>query len=346
MRAATVMRWLRMVAPRAFAWNVPASAPAARVRLWDMAAQVAQAAFAANEPDIGRVAARFDLDEHARTVLAGMFEMLNWYATSSLACAAYRTASATYYDKLVAAAERPGLAADDEAALRRAIDYVDGHAQDQVTRSAVLSALAADLSLEPRWREEIRATVSSAWMTAMSEGSSGSVSLTMPLPYGVMIPRILDEPAEAFVDIENLDRVLTRNPVLRVEDSIAVNMAWLSWHQVADVAESTRTTRDLVTQALDDGMAADPEIVAVYRRAVKRALQKTFPPLTRAEFARFTVNLVSAGVAHGSVIRFAGPAMAAGEAVKSSFRWTKGRFIAGTLNRLADRISPDNLPLP
>lgn len=39
-----------MVAPLALAWNAPASAPAARVRLWDMAAQVSQAALAGQAP--------------------------------------------------------------------------------------------------------------------------------------------------------------------------------------------------------------------------------------------------------------------------------------------------------
>ncbi len=51
-RAATAMRWLRMVAPRTLAQMPSARMPAARVRLWDMAAQVSQAAFAGNEPDV------------------------------------------------------------------------------------------------------------------------------------------------------------------------------------------------------------------------------------------------------------------------------------------------------
>jgi hypothetical protein len=51
MRAATAMSWLRRVAPRAFAWNGPASVPAARVRLWQMAAQVSHAALAGKCPD-------------------------------------------------------------------------------------------------------------------------------------------------------------------------------------------------------------------------------------------------------------------------------------------------------
>ncbi len=45
-RAATLMRWPRMVAPRAFAWKALAKQPTARVRLWQMAARVSQAAFA------------------------------------------------------------------------------------------------------------------------------------------------------------------------------------------------------------------------------------------------------------------------------------------------------------
>jgi hypothetical protein len=51
MRAATLMSWLRMVAPRAFAWQRPASVPAARVRLRQIAAQGSHAAFAGKCPD-------------------------------------------------------------------------------------------------------------------------------------------------------------------------------------------------------------------------------------------------------------------------------------------------------
>ncbi len=289
--------------------------------------------------EVDRVSLRFDLDQDARLVLLGTFEMLNWYATSNLAAAAERRASATYYGKLIEAAESRHLGADDYAALCRAIDYVNDRAQDRATRSAVLAALASDPALDRRLRDEIRATVSSAWMTAMSDGSSGRVSLTLPLPSGVMVARILDEPAEAFVDIENLDHLLGRNPVFRVEDTITANLARMSWHQVAGLVDKTRTTRDPVTRMLDSGQDADREVIAVHRRAIKRALGKAYPPLTRAEVASFTVNLVSAGVAHGSAIRFAGPALAAAEAARSSLRWTGGRFIAGTLNRLANRIS-------
>jgi len=40
-----------MVAPRAFAWNGPASVPAARVRLWQIAAQASHAALAGKCPE-------------------------------------------------------------------------------------------------------------------------------------------------------------------------------------------------------------------------------------------------------------------------------------------------------
>jgi transposase InsO family protein len=53
--AATVIRWRRMVPVRARAWNRLARQPAARVRLWAMAASASQAAFAANDPE-GRCA--------------------------------------------------------------------------------------------------------------------------------------------------------------------------------------------------------------------------------------------------------------------------------------------------
>lgn len=105
----------------------------------------------------------------------------------------------------------------------------------------------------------------------MSEGSSRRVSLTLPLPSGVMVPRILDEPAEAFVDIENLDHVLGRNPVLRAEDAITANLARLSWHQVAGLGEKTRTTRDAVTRMLDIGQDAVP--VPDQRAQISRTLR-------------------------------------------------------------------------
>jgi len=51
-RAATLIRSRRSVAPRAFAYARLARAPAARSRLPAMAAQVSHAALAANEPDV------------------------------------------------------------------------------------------------------------------------------------------------------------------------------------------------------------------------------------------------------------------------------------------------------
>ena len=51
MRAATAISWPRMVEPRAFAPDPPARQPAARVRLWQMAARVSHAAFAGKCPD-------------------------------------------------------------------------------------------------------------------------------------------------------------------------------------------------------------------------------------------------------------------------------------------------------
>jgi hypothetical protein len=50
--AATVIRWRRMVPVRARAWNRLARQPAARVRLWAMAASASQAAFAAKDPEV------------------------------------------------------------------------------------------------------------------------------------------------------------------------------------------------------------------------------------------------------------------------------------------------------
>jgi hypothetical protein len=55
MRAATAINWPRMVAPRALAPEAPARQPAARVRLWQMAARVSHAAFAGKCPE-GRCA--------------------------------------------------------------------------------------------------------------------------------------------------------------------------------------------------------------------------------------------------------------------------------------------------
>lgn len=48
MRAGTLIRWFRMVAVRALAWNIDASAPAARVSLNAIAARTSQAPLALN----------------------------------------------------------------------------------------------------------------------------------------------------------------------------------------------------------------------------------------------------------------------------------------------------------
>src|SRR5450756_3205346 len=55
MRAGTVMRWVRIVAVVARAWNLEARVPAARVRLNEIAASTSHAAFALNSPE-GRCA--------------------------------------------------------------------------------------------------------------------------------------------------------------------------------------------------------------------------------------------------------------------------------------------------
>ena len=48
-RAGTLTRWRRSVAPRAWVWSV--RVPAARSRLWVIAASIAQAVFAAKTPE-------------------------------------------------------------------------------------------------------------------------------------------------------------------------------------------------------------------------------------------------------------------------------------------------------
>jgi hypothetical protein len=53
MRAGRLIRSRRMVLVRALAWKRLARAPAARVRLWAIAAQASQAAFAGNDPEAG-----------------------------------------------------------------------------------------------------------------------------------------------------------------------------------------------------------------------------------------------------------------------------------------------------
>jgi hypothetical protein len=55
MRAGTAMRWVRTVAVAARVWNLEARAPAARVRLNEIAARTSQAAFALIRPE-GRCA--------------------------------------------------------------------------------------------------------------------------------------------------------------------------------------------------------------------------------------------------------------------------------------------------
>ncbi len=50
--AATVISWVRMVAVTALAWNRPARAPTARVRLNAIAASTSHAELAVNDPDV------------------------------------------------------------------------------------------------------------------------------------------------------------------------------------------------------------------------------------------------------------------------------------------------------
>ena len=292
------------------------------------------------QAQVRRIAERFGLDEEGSSVLIGTFDMLDWFATSELARAKVRAqASPTYYEKLMEALNAPALPGDDYAVLSRAVEYIDDRAENKRERSAVLAALARDVVMDQAAKAEIRACVSSAWMAAMSEGSSGSVSLTLPLPSGVTIPRVLDGPTEAFIDIEQANDLVRRNPLLRLEDSFTINMSQLSWKQVSDLVERTRTTRDLVTEALDAGRDVDAQLLAAHRRSLKRNLQSAFPALTKMEAFRFTISVVSASVAQGSPFRFGAAVAAGAEAMRSMFRWTKGRFVAGTLNRFADRVA-------
>ncbi len=292
------------------------------------------------QAQVRRIAEQFSLDDDGSSILVGTFDMLDWFATSGLAkTTAKKKESPTYYEKLLEALEVPGLPGVEYAALSRTVEFIDDCAENKRERSAVLAALARDIAMDRSKKDEIRACVSSAWMAAMSEGSNASVSLTLPLPSGVLIPRVLGRPTEAFVNIEQVGDLVRRNPLLRIEDSLTVNLSRLSWREVADLIERTRTTRSLVTGALDSEQDVDRHLIAAHLRSLKRNLQKTFPKLTKAEAFRFTVSVVSASVAQGTPFRFAGAAVAGTEVMRSMYRWTRGRFIAGTLNRFVGRVS-------
>lgn len=291
------------------------------------------------EAQLQKIAADFGLSKSARSRLVATFDLVSWFGTDPRAVVRAKPQSvSTFYDKLVAAMEAPRVPGSDYAVLDRVKNYIDDRVEKKWARSSVLKALEVDRSTDSRLKDEIRATVAYAWTAAMSDGFTASVSLTMPLPVGVVIPRVLDMPKEAFVEAQQADRLVRHNLDLRVEDTFRINMAQLSWRQVADLVEETRMTRSLIAGAVDEGREPEPHVTVAHRKALKRKIQQRFPALTKAEVGRFAISVVSAVGSHGGPIRFAGVASGAADLTRLTWRWTRGRFVAGTLNRFANSL--------
>lgn len=291
------------------------------------------------EAQVKRIEKSFELSKEAHSILINNFELLNWYGTSDESFARLNpTPVATYYQKILAALEAPNVSGEDYAALNRVKDYIDSRVHNRWQRSAVLRALAADKTIDSRSRDEIRATVASAWTAAMSDGSSATVSLTIPLPVGVIVPRVLDEPTEAFVDMQRLDELIRSNPILRIQHTFPIDVAGLSWEDVIYLAEKTGKTRTVVTSALDTGREVQQIAIDAHREALEREIQTKYRTVTKWDLMRFGISIVSATMASGSDIRYAGTAAAGLEVGNSMRGWARGRFLAGTLNRFAKRL--------
>ena len=294
------------------------------------------------EAKIQQVVADFELSKAARTRLVNTFDLVSWFGTNPNAVAKAKPSfPVTYYDKLAAALEAPHVPGADYAVLDRVRRYIDNRVEKKWARSPVLKFLDADKSLDKGSKDEIRATVASAWTAAMSDGFSASVSLTMPLPRGVIIPRVLDPPKDAFVDAQQADDLVHHVLDLRVEDRMRIHMAELSWRQVADLVKETEATRSLVAGAVDEGREPEPYVMAAHRRALKQRIQQRYPALTKPQVGAFAISVVSAMASHGGPIRFGGAAASAMNLAQSTWKWTRGRFVAGTINRFASRLGDE-----
>lgn len=292
------------------------------------------------EEQVKRVAKKFELSREAHSILVNNFKLLSWYGISDQFVARLNPAPpATYYQKLLAALEAPNVSGEDYAALNRVKDYIDSRVHNTWQRSAVLRVLEADTTIDSRSRDEIRATVASAWTAAMSDGSSATVSLTIPLPVGVIVPRVLDEPTEAFVDMQQLGELIRGNSILRIKHTFPIDIVRLTWNDVIKLVANTEKTRTVVTSALDAGREVQQIAIDAHREALRREIHAKYPTATRWELMQFGISVVSATAADGSPIGYAGTAGAGLAVGNSAWRWARGRFLAGTLNRFADRLN-------
>lgn len=291
------------------------------------------------EEQAKRIVKRFELSKEARSIMVNNFRLLSWYGVSDQSVARLNpTPAATYYKKILAALEAPNVSGEDYAALNRVKDYIDSRVHNRWQRSAVLRALAADKTIDSRSRDEIRATVASAWTAAMSDGSSATVSLTIPLPVGVIVPRVLDEPTEAFVDMQQLGELIRSNPILKIQHTFPIDVSRLSWDDVIYLSGKTKDTRTVVTSALDAGREVQQIAIDAHREALTREIHAKFPTVTKWDLTRLGISIASATAMDGSPIGYAGTAAAGLEAGNTMWKWARGRFFAGTLNRFADRL--------
>jgi hypothetical protein len=291
------------------------------------------------EAKIQQVVADFELSKAARTRLVNTFDLVSWFGSNPRAVARAKSPSpVTYYDKLMAALEAPHVKGADYAVLERVKRYIDSHVEKKWARSPVLKLLDADKSLDKGSKDEIRATVASAWTAAIADGFSAAVNLTVPLPWGVVIPRVLDEPKDAFVDPQQADDLIHHVLDLRVEDTIRIHMGQLSWGLVADLVKETEATRELVAGAVDEGREPEPDLMAAHRRALKQTIQKRYPALNKLQVGAVGISIVSAIASNAEPIGFLGVVASAMNPAQAAWKWTRGRFVAGTVNRFADQL--------
>lgn len=287
------------------------------------------------------ISRRFELSKEANSALLGTFDLLSWYGSSSLAVARVKnTSPITYYDKLVEALQAPQVPEyeSDYQALNRVKKYIDNNLENRWARSAVLVALAADSTSGPSAKDEIRTTVGSAWTAAMAVGTSATVNLTLPLPAGVTVPRVFEKPDGAFVRYREVDNLIRSNPFLRVQETLRVNVAHLTWQKVGKLVKATEDTREPITEALDTGGEVANYLIEEHSKALNDQIKKHYPAVAKRDAATLAISVASAVQSHNFPVGYLAVGAAGVTAGNSMWRWTRGRFLAGTVNRLIGRL--------
>lgn len=296
--------------------------------------------------------------DHARKVLTGTFELLSWFGIDDESVAKATTVSpTTYYDKIIAAlahyethyeqlamtlydADVRKLKSDLDT-LRGVKRYLDDHLENRWARSDVLTSLSKDSTIESRLKSQVRATVASAWTAAISDGSSATVNLTFPLPVGILIPRVLETPMEALGRGPEIDDVVHESPLMRLQDSLRLNVARMSWEEVAEIVKETEETRRRIVDCLDRGTSVEEHLIRAHRLALNDRVKKRYPRVKLKEGVIFASTTMAA-VQTGAPPSWIAASAAGGTAVSSVWEWTRGRFLAATVNRAINKLQGDS----